>query len=364
MSGCGGGSKEVPQAVAAGPDGYELPDLVPVPIALGVDTLFWSDETTVGLFGNGHFVVYTPPISASASLVYLVNPFTGYVKSAGRRGEGPDEFSGRGVVLSGGDMVHVFDFSRISVVGISQDGSVGGRIPIPSANTYVLSAADDSIDFYHMVFGAEASVLVGRYAKLSKNVRTLIPMADAIIKQLVLVSGSRTSALRIPPYAANDHGFVIGDPLPYRLRFYDGEGRLQSVVERDVPFKRRTPEDMASLRTSLEMTLAEYGGGNEAGRNAAARLDTLEREAIPHFLWPGIGFDAAGRVWTVGALGDSTFADVFSETAFLKRFMLPCRNPRRRVAIQGEWILLHCEEPESISAPYRLQLYRIVESGG
>jgi hypothetical protein len=361
--GCGSGASE--QGVASGYRApiADVPTLASTTIHGGADTLFWSNSTTVGLFDSGRFLVYTPPIGMTATVLYLVDPFSGEVNVAGRRGEGPGEFSGEGTVLSGGGVAHVFDFVRLRALGISSEGKVVDAVATPSPSTFVLAASPDSLDFYSMTLSSESPTLVGRLAKSDQTTRSLIPASDTAIARVIIMPGSSTSAMRIPPYAANDSGFVIGEPLPYRLRFYDRDGRLRSVVERDVPFKRRTPEDMASLRKSMEMTLAEYGGGSEVGKSTTARLDTLEREAIPHFLWPGLGFDATGRVWAVGELGDSTFADVFSETAFLKRFILPCRKPRRRVAIRGEWILLHCEQPESITAPYRLQLYRIVEPG-
>jgi hypothetical protein len=93
------------------------------------------------------------------------------------------------------------------------------------------------------------------------------------------------------------------------------------------------------------------------GMNTAARLDTLERETLPHFRLGGLGRDASGRVLVVGSTGDSTFVDAFAGSQFLGRETLDCFTPTR-YAVNNGWIALQCRDRDEENRTYTIQLYR------
>ena len=93
------------------------------------------------------------------------------------------------------------------------------------------------------------------------------------------------------------------------------------------------------------------------------RLDTLERESIRHFTRNPLHVDEFGRLWVVGVSRDSTSVDLFADTTFVGRAMLPCyaSGVGIRVAFgRGGWMVLECEVEDG-DWPTELQLCRIVE---
>jgi hypothetical protein len=92
-------------------------------------------------------------------------------------------------------------------------------------------------------------------------------------------------------------------------------------------------------------------------------LDTLSREITPHFNRAALHVDDLGRLWVVGVTNDPTTVDLFADTTFIGRAVLPCYllpygTP---VVLTGHWLLLECELPRTSEPASELQLYRIVD---
>lgn len=326
----------------------------------GVDTIFWSSESSLGLFRSGQLGVLGPALGREHGRLHILNPTNGSLLTVGHLGAGPGELSGSGLLVSGDNVLTVADDGRGVVLSFDSLGTAVRQFPALSPTGFLLAAFGDSLDLlaFRWVEGAD-SPIIQRHGPNGPAGRLVISDAEGGVRDYVTGWQSGRRARRIPGYTANDSLLVIGDPVHYTLYFFHVTGTLIDSVTRDLPPLRREAAARSELEASLRSTVREYGRGSAAGRSAVERLDTLEQERLPHFFWPGMGFDDAGRLWVVGEVGDSAFADLFVDRVFVSRTVLPCSRPRRRVAIRGRWIALHCEVAESDSSPFQLQLYRI-----
>jgi len=338
----------------------DTPAVRRISIPLGIDTLFWSAETSIGLLQTGEIVVLGPAAGNDAGRLHVVDPFTGSIRTGGRLGEGPGELSGSGVVISGTDWVGVADDGHGKLVLFDRTAGLLREIPLLQTRGLILATARDSIDVlaFRWDEGAEEPI-IARFGMPPLAARIIVPDADTAVRGYVTGWQDGRRARRIPGYAVSDSLIAVADPIHYRIRLYRTSGELVSEVIRNISPARRSDEARQELELALRTTIREYGVGSSAGQSAERRLDSLDRERLPHFSWPGMGFDGADRLWAIGEEGDSTFADVFVDGHFGSRTMLPCARPRRRVAMRGNWIALHCEVRESESSPFELQLYQI-----
>jgi hypothetical protein len=152
--------------------------------------------------------------------------------------------------------------------------------------------------------------------------------------------------------------------LQYRIAVYNAQGKLQFQFGRTVEPAHRGPRALAlAVDAYREASLITSRGSLQTlPPRAQARLDTMAREVIPHFSRHGLHLDSTGRIWVVGTVGDSTFVDVFSDSVFLGRRVLPCFMPGRGIALTGQWLLLRCESYLDDTQPPSLQLYEIRET--
>lgn len=184
--------------------------------------------------------------------------------------------------------------------------------------------------------------------------------------QAVLASTPGGKPLSRLAYAAGPNRIYLADAYRYRIYSYDGTGHLIATFGRQLPPHHMGPRQLAQQRESI-LRQPKYMRGPKGEAIALpdrrGRLDTLDREITPHFNRAPLHVDAYGRLWVVGVTNDSTTVDVFADTTFLGRVVLPCYLFRagHPVALTGHWLLLECELPEAEDLASELQLYRIVE---
>jgi hypothetical protein len=167
------------------------------------------------------------------------------------------------------------------------------------------------------------------------------------------------------PYAATADRFWIGDPWDFRIRAYDAEGRTLFTVAPDVPPATRGPLTLARVREGLEKRPKYMAGPNGKAiplPDASARLDTLERERIPHFGRASLQVDRHRRLWVFGRTNDSTSIDIFRDSTYVGRAMLPCllTGAGNIVSLASDWLALECDVQQG-DWPTELQLYRVIE---
>jgi hypothetical protein len=329
--------------------------------ARGAASAFWRSDHRVAVSGGGTIGVLGSIDSASQYQLTLVDPTTGRRHFTGRSGAGPGELSDSWAILGGDSGVDVYDMRRSAVVRFADDGRLRDEFPLPGTGGYLLAVAGDSIDIMAMRWNvqADSAALVTRYPAHGGAGRVLFWTTDSFVNRVISKPGRPGTAGVVLPYAQTTGSLVVIDPLGYILQVYDEAGHLRYRIRRDVAPRRRDSESLRQLQHDMREAIREAGGRTGLGGQAAARLDTLEREVLPQVLWPGMGFDQRGRLVVVGTVGDSTFVDFFSGSRFLGRRVLACRTPTRRVGVHGSWLTLLCEHSESMESPFQLQLYHI-----
>src|SRR5690606_32643143 len=134
------------------------------------------------------------------------------------------------------------------------------------------------------------------------------------------------------PWFADGTYTAWGDGMGYNIRATQQGSADTLTVHRSLAPNRRGNLTLQLLRVSLERspkTMRMPNGRLMDVPGRAERLDTLEREVVPHFGWGGLGMDARGRLVTVGPVGDSTFVDFFDDTVFVGRIVVDCFSPGR-----------------------------------
>ncbi len=284
----------------------------------------------------------------------------------GREGDGPGEFRSAGNVQVRGDSVRIFDDQRMMMLHYLLNGKSDRDIrslmlDIP------LEWVGDSVD--HWVppgFTRTERSVIRRTLVGDSAGRVLIPESDPGFKAVLASPPNGKRLMRIS-YAATPTRTYIADAWHYRIYSYDRSGRLIASFGRTLPPHHRGPRELATERAGLielGKPMQRPDGKMTPGPDQRARLDTLAREVTAHFNQVPLHVDALGRLWVIGTANDATTVDVFSDTTFIGRTVLPCYLTMSGfpVALAGHWLLLECQLPEAADRASELQLYRIVEA--
>lgn len=264
-----------------------------------------------------------------------------------------------------GDALYVEDDAQSRHVAFSSVGRLRAAQGHPPGR--VLAFHADSFDV-ELGFGTGREE-IRRYPIGRGRSRALVAAGDAAFAALTRPdSAAPAIATRYvsPAVAVNDRELVVGNPYTYRFQAYDPAGRATYAFGRDLPPRVRTPAELAEDRTRLAKQRRSGIPGPKDQRimvpgveQAIARLPTAP---LRHFsAVAGTQFDGAGRLWVIGDLGDSTFADVFADGRFLGRRILPCAAPSRfqsLASLNDRWLALLCRAPdEDETREVELQLY-------
>ncbi|MEP6591021.1 MAG: hypothetical protein ABJC19_07545 [Gemmatimonadota bacterium] len=165
------------------------------------------------------------------------------------------------------------------------------------------------------------------------------PVLDHADAELVALFPAVADARMIVPPALGKWrgGVLVGNGKSYTLALYDSGGRHVRTLHRVLPPNRRSA---AQVDAELGALAGRPGARSE---HQEARRAQLAAEVRPWFTHvTPLGLDEAGRIWVVGQQGDTTFADVFTDDAFIGRILLPCAGFEGRWALRGHWLALVC----------------------
>ena len=284
----------------------------------------------------------------------------------GRQGDGPGEFRRPLYLQVRGDSLRIFDSQRMVQLQYDWNGKALKDAPALLFDI-LLGWVGDSLDHWGAPgMGSSGPPVLLRSALGSREGREVISPTDSGF-QAILASrpGGRISLL---PYVVAPNRIYLADAWHYRIYSYDASGHPITSFGRELPPHHRGPrefsEDSASIAQLPKFTRGPKGDAVPFP-DGRGRLDTLARELTPFFNRAPLHVDQFDRLWVVGVTNDSTTVDVFADTTFLGRVVLPCYLGRRGspVALTWPWLLLECELPDSAEQNSELQLYRIVETG-
>lgn len=314
-------------------------------------------NTPIAVSSRGTVVFANPRHRRDRNMLTVAQPPGGGApREIIRKGGGPGEVADGSLrILFLDTLLLVEDHEQTRTSLFTPQGVLLASGPVPFG-WYLLGGRGDSLDYFS-THSPEGRSAVYRRPALGREDRVVIPQDDSFLRRAAppVVGTALRSA---PAYAVSGGRIAMAEPRGYRIRYYD---RAAGYVEfgRDLPPRRRTPaafdRERRRIRQQLRMGFVGPDGKRIPVPGLQERLDTLDREVLPHFTRHGLAFDHAGRLWVVGETGDSSFADVFADTTFLGRLALSCRGPGRSISFNRRWLAMIClsdnDEPE-------IQLYR------
>jgi hypothetical protein len=281
----------------------------------------------------------------------------------GLLGEGPGESRG-GMPIGGDSVVAIISATPPSILTFTPEGRLLSEYRSPGLiDGMRQQLVGDSIDrsFSQRLVG-RSSILEDVQGPITRTCitggceRELMAADDSILR-LVMTAAPRKDGVRWPPYAAEPGRFVLGDGVDYRLWAFDDGGKLLYAFGRIVEPRRLTPRELAFEEVHWKARIAQG-----VPLDLKQMREDVMKERIPHFSHGSMGFDERRRLWVTGKVNDSTFADIFADSVFLGRIMLPCVRERGTVGIRGHWMALLCENEGNDSIPFIVRLFRIVET--
>lgn len=269
-----------------------------------------------------------------------------------RRGEGPGEFRRLAFLGFVDTTLYVPAPGRPALLEFDSHGRFLAEHRLDGTSLAAMGVSPGVIDIVDFDVGGFSGVSVETVG--TRHAQPLITVKDSFVAGASTPTVGRS--LQRPGYVRSGRFALVGNGRTYRIGVYDQNGILLGEFGRDLPPNHRGQRGIAGIRDAIDLALSTPSPGN---RQLRERLDTIARERVAHFGRGGLGVDSTGRLWVVGRVGDSTFADVFADTTFLGRHILPCFRSSGGFAINGRFIALRCQEGSE--AGYRLQLYRIVD---
>ncbi len=361
VAGCGKAedTRSVPTTRAVEPDA-RTPGLKRVRIDVLPDWIPESPNQPIAV--SGGYTVYRHTRQQQDTVLTMLDSTGALVRRFARRGHGPGELVNVSELRFQGRHAIVLDLDQARLLTYDRAGKVASEFRIP-VEFRLVGISPDSLDWMNRVGGGRAELRRGPGDHAGS--RVLLTSSDSFLQ--TVTSGNRMAGQDIPPYATSGGLLAIADPMQYAIRYYGADGSLRREFGRDLEPRRRTARELE--RDSERIRSLMKGGfkgpnGAVAITGLEARLDSLKSTPLPHFYRHGLGFDERGRLWVVGESNDSTFADVFADTTFLTRIMIPCLQPRGSVSLNGHWLALMCTVEDGGDYDAELQLYRIVEANG
>ncbi len=303
-----------------------------------------TDAGTIGML---------EPDGIDDPVLVLVDAKTGSARRMIRRGEGPNEMSGAGVLSARGDTFKVLDLGRQEAVTLSGQGEILDRTRLALMADLVLDVRSDSVDL--IAFSGAAQEGIRRRAIGGGIERKLLLPSDSFFQSLIASYASKSGMLRRHfGFAATSQGYVVADGYAFSLAGYtNGGARIWTASFPRAP-RVRDEAEVARLRADL---VAEGVPKAEVDQI----VERLRSEVLPHFEGQGVWLDRQGLVWLVREAGDSTRVEQFFEGNVLGGATLPCSRPGRRIGFSENWLVLLCEPASAAESEQGvdLQVYEV-----
>lgn len=305
---------------------------------------FFVQHSEIAIGPTGLLAVPTPYGQAPM----VSRPLDGPAIPFGTAGEGPGEFRLPLVYEVTDSTIVIFDrsTSRLSVWTTSgQLGQERGiRAPVVS------NVAPWPGRGWLMVEAGSAGLRLFVLDNTSSRARDITPPQDSFLR--THWRNARLVSTNPPALGSWPGGVVLAQRNTYEVAFFDQAGRLAGIARPEREANVLGPEGVAAL----ERNLAALGRPLSPARRA-----TLLSEAQP-WIRSRIRSDSAGRTWTLGQRGDSSFFDVFAGPSYLGRIPLTCPEMGSRWDLSGQWLAVICapDDPES-GLDSQVRIFRIIE---
>lgn len=314
-------------------------------------------NSTIMLSSDGTVILRADP--ANTSEFQILDTTGNAVQRFGRHGAGPGEFEAAFPIGQVKDRVWFYDLSLLRLTEFLPGGASPRTIQL--AEPILLRILVDS----ERALGLVQRGRTGTPAIVSLRdgaTRTLIPRADSFLTQEFGATASPRGNPPQPTLGIWDSGFVVANGRDYHLGLYLWSGKLAHVLRGALTGNATTEERVAREFTSLVRSHI---------RNISARVDSMRLMAelrshpLPYF-WhvSPLGIDGDGRIWVVGPIADSAYADIFLPERYVGRIAVPCRGFGGSWTMSPPWIAFVCESGDSDQvADATIKVFRIKATG-
>jgi hypothetical protein len=223
----------------------------------------YDDEEIFGVItdvvqdAEGNFYL----LDSQLSEVKVYSPDGEYLRTIGREGEGPGEFRAAFNLFKvpGGD-IGVLQTFPSKVVTLTPNGDPGGEYALPDVEGEgfrVLFAAQNAGDKLALVYGlnqpsesgfTQQSVLSIVDAKAQKETK-LHSQSSTMEAATALIAEKEWDSFRNGRWAAAPDGHIYAAPTfqAYEINVWNGDGKLERVIEREYPDHMRSEEEKERL---------------------------------------------------------------------------------------------------------------------
>lgn len=329
-----------------------LPTLVPVLSAEAPTPASIEPRGQLAIGESGRVLA---PTDRSGPDALAVIDTTGHVAlTFGKLGPGPGELRWSAPIDIDAKGFVVFDMSQMKLVSFDATGTDPKEIrPANHGMVQVRTLLDDSTALV-AVPDPEGGPVPATMSLLSGEVHTLVASSDSFL-QTFRGDPTKQMLFTLGRWAG---GAVIGNKMTYDLAFFDRQGRRVNLI---TPAVERPVLTAAEADRTLESLSSAPGRKPLTGADldrARAKLMSEEQPFFSHIPTPTT--DEQGRLWILGEVGDSGYADLFGRRGYLGRIPLPCPGFESTWAVRGHWLALACATTDSLStAPGVLKIFRI-----
>ena len=248
--------------------------------------------------------------------IAVFNPAGQYIRSFGRKGQGPGEFSRIASSLLWSEIVSVFDSSLYRTTRFRTVGSLLDVTTIPPTLLNVYQGPveemhlleDGAMLFIQLVMNLElgSNFLQRRVMAVSQEQDTLWVVDSPVVQTSLQIPMSSGGMLSFGyPFAGSpeilyhpEHGIVVSDGIEPELRWYDSTGRLTRKVRVELEPVPLTSEDMTKLRTRMEGPLQS---AREEGRTRTIDVYEAQLKALEmpdhRAVWRDMILSDEGYLW-------------------------------------------------------------------
>ena len=331
---------------------HSLPTLVEARPATA-DPVIIDKFGAITVASNGVTALFSETTGETS--VLLVGVDGGIQAKIRKPGQGPGEFVWPSAIFFADTTLYVFSNARSVAIRYDEHGHFLDETPLNVLSRGVAGVSGGLADAMAYDQRGFAKLMLAPIGP--QPPRSFISSANAFVEGAA-ADRENPGSLAPPPFVRSGRFGIVGNGWTYEIAVFDTSGAQIGVFGRRLPTQLLGPRALALRRASLEKGLSAPGQGPDNSQ-LVQRLDTIHRQHAPHFGRGGLGFDGKGRLWVVGTLGDSTFADVFADTTFLGRHVLPCAKSSGGASVSGSFLALRCLRDDDEN--YSVRLYQIVE---
>ena len=248
---------------------------------------------------------FKTPISVAIdknNLVYIcdmhdncVRIFSGngeYVRTIGRRGQGPGDLLGPGkaTMAPNGDLL-IFEYEGFRLQRFGPDGNSKRITIIPKALGWIGITSKNEIAFYSWLNTFRSKRIISFIDETGKTIKEIGYHEDH--------SNNYIDSEKLMIAMDNKDHFYVANKCTPVIRKYTPKGELQMAVTFETPFPIEAQIKMNSAETEIEINRADEGTRTLLKKDSSGNVLLDKRGKLRPTILNGIGVDDKSRIYVV-----------------------------------------------------------------